>query len=104
MTENQKIKFLANIHFKEWTKKEKKEKKKIPQEILFKIWNNLTIERGELIKQTEVINHENYGQINIGKWQSAQKQKWTKNQMTENEKIKFLANPYFKEWTQKKTN
>ena len=99
MTENEKIKFLANIHFKEWTEEENK---RIPQETLFQLWNDLTIKRGELIKQTEIINHNNYGQINIGKWQNTQKQKWTKNQMTENEKIKFLANPYFKEWTQKK--
>jgi hypothetical protein len=101
MTENEKIKFLGNPYFKAWTEQEKKE---IPQETLFQLWNDLTIKRGELIKQTEIINHKNYGQINIGKWQSTQKQKWTKNQMTENEKIKFLANPYFKEWTQKKTN
>jgi superfamily II DNA or RNA helicase len=100
MTENEKIKFLGNPYFKEWIKKEKKENKKIPQETLFQLWNVLTIKRGELIKKTEVINHENYGQINIGKWQSTQKQKWTKNQMTENEKIKFLANPYFKAWTE----
>lgn len=72
--------------------------------IKFEIWNNLTIEENRLVKDKKVINDETYGQINIGKWQSAQKQKWTKNQMTENEKIKFLANPYFKEWTQKKTN
>jgi hypothetical protein len=35
-------------------------------------------------------------------WQDTQKQKWNKNVMTETEKIKFLANPHFKKWTQKK--
>ena len=103
MTENQKIKFLANIHFKEWTEEEKKEKKEIPQNILFKIWNDLTIERGELLKKLDIVDDETYGEINIGSWQHTQKQKWNKNQMTENEKIKFLANPHFKKWTEGET-
>ena len=68
--------------------------------IKFKIWNSLTIERGELFKCCDIINDETYGEIKIGRWQDTQKTKWTKNQMTENEKIKFLANIHFKEWTE----
>jgi superfamily II DNA or RNA helicase len=98
MNENEKIKFLANPHFKKWTEKEKKE---ISQDILFKIWNDLTIENERLFKYKEVINDETYGEINIGIWQQRQCHKWNKNKMNENEKIKFLANPHFKKWTEK---
>jgi hypothetical protein len=94
MNENEKIKFLANPHFKKWTEG-------ISQDILFKIWNDLTIENERLAKKREVINDETYGEINIGTWQNTQCQKWNKNKMNENEKIKFLANPHFKKWTEK---
>ena len=97
MTADEKIKFLANPHFKKWTQKEKKE---IPQNILFKIWDDLTIERGELLKKLDIVDDETYGEIKIGSWQDKQKQKWNKNKMKENEKVKFLANPHFKKWTQ----
>ena len=107
MSKDEKNLFLANIHFKAWTeqekkeKKEKKETKRIPQENLFKIWNRLTIERGNLLKKLDIINDDKYGTIKLGSWQHNQKQKWNKHKMKETEKAKFLANPYFKEWTQK---
>jgi len=35
---------------------------------LFKIWNDLTIEENRLAKDKDVINHEIYGEIKIGRW------------------------------------
>jgi hypothetical protein len=100
MTEIEKIKFLENTYFKKWTEEEKKEKKEIPQDILFKIWNDLTIERGELLKYLDIVDDKTYGEINIGSWQNRHKTKWSKNKMKENEKVKFLENTYFKKWTE----
>jgi superfamily II DNA or RNA helicase len=101
MTEPAKIKFLENIYFKQWTEKEKNEKKEIPPEIKFKLWNDFTKENKRLVIRSEVILDDTYGEFKVGFWQDTQCQKWNKDKMTEPAKIKFLENIYFKQWTEK---
>ena len=101
MSEDDKVKFLDNPHFKKWTEKERKERKEIPPEIQFDLWNNFTNTENRLATHREVINDETYGEFKVGYWQDNKCRKWNKGDMSEDDKVKFLANPYFKEWTEK---
>jgi hypothetical protein len=78
-------------------------------DIKFKLWNDFTVSKGRLAEDKEIIkyNDNDYEHFYIGNWQKRQMSRWftnvTKKPMNIVEKKLFLTNPFFKEWTQKKS-